>query len=65
MQYLSVSVVAKELDAEKIECDIHHGNEVGTSAVGELPRIKDKVNLHAHFICSCYAVLMLKPCLLT
>ena len=33
---------------EKIECDIHEGNKVGASAVGELNRSKDKVKLHAN-----------------
>ena len=44
-QDLSTSDFSKELNVEKVECDIHQGNNVGASNVGELPRRKDKVKL--------------------
>ena len=45
VQDLATSAVSKELKVEKLECDIHQGDEVGASAVGELTRILSKANL--------------------
>ena len=38
-----MSAGSKELNAEKVECDMHQGNKVGASVVGELTRSKVKV----------------------
>ena len=34
VKYLATSAVAKELNVEKVECDIHQGDKVGASAAG-------------------------------
>ena len=62
MQDLAESAIAKELNVEKVECDMHKGNEVGASSVGQLTRSKDKAKLHTHSLCLCYVMLSLKPC---
>ena len=61
MQDLAASAVAKELNVEKVEYDMHQGDEVGTSAVRELTRSKDNVKLHDHSSSLHFAILMLKP----
>ena len=38
VQDLAASAVAKELEVDRVECDMHQGDEVGASAVGELVR---------------------------
>ena len=40
---LAASKVAVELIVEKVECDVHQGDKVGSSAVGKLTRSKDNV----------------------
>ena len=43
-QDLAALSVAKELGISKIEaCDMHDGNKIGWSAIGELVRTKDKI----------------------
>ena len=42
---LVVSTVAKELVVDKVEYDVHEGEKVRASAVGELTRSLIKVNL--------------------
>ena len=49
VQDLAASAAAKELEADKAECDMRQGNKVGASAAGELVRTVNKVNLL--FIC--------------
>ena len=44
-QDVAASVVLKELNTEKVEYDMHRGNKVGASAIGELTRSKEKANL--------------------
>ena len=61
MQHLDASIVAKELNVDKVKCDMHQVDKSGTSAVGELTRRKGKVKLYDHFHCSYCAVLALKP----
>ena len=46
---MAVSTVAKELEGDKVECDMHQGDKVGASAVGELSRTVNKEN--SLFIC--------------
>ena len=41
---------SKELNVEKLECDMHQGDKVGASTVGGLTGIKDKVTSHSHCI---------------
>ena len=62
VQDLDASEVAKELNVEKVEFDMHQVDEVGVSAVGELTRSKDKVKCHACSLCSFYKILALKSC---
>ena len=38
VQYLSASKVSVELNVEKVECDMHQGVKVGSSAIREFPR---------------------------
>ena len=45
VQDLAASAAAKESLVDKVECDMHQGDEVGTSAVGELTWFLNKVNL--------------------
>ena len=45
VQDLAASAVAKELKVDKVECDMHQGDKVGASAVGELIRTVSKVSL--------------------
>ena len=45
VQDLAASVVAKESQFEKIECDVRQGDKVDTSSVGELVRAANEVNL--------------------
>ena len=45
VQDLAASVTSKELKVEKVECDMHQCGEVGPSAVEELTRSLNKVNL--------------------
>ena len=61
MQYLAASAASKELNTEKLECDMHQGDKVGICAVGELKRSKDKVTLHNHSSCLHFTMLVLKP----
>ena len=61
-QNLAKSAVINELNVEKVECGARQGDKVGASDVGQLNRIKDKVKLYAHSLCSCCAMLALKPC---
>ena len=44
-QDLTASDLSKELNVDKVECDMHQGDKVVTSAVGELTRTKDKAKL--------------------
>ena len=44
-QDLATSTVSKELKVEKVGCVIRQGDKVGPSAVGELTRSLNKVNL--------------------
>ena len=44
-QDLAVIVISKELNVENVEYDMHQGDIVGASSVGELTRRKDKVKL--------------------
>ena len=60
MQDLAASAVVKELNVEKLECDMHQVCKVGTSSIGELARSKDNSKLHAHSSCLHFAMLMLK-----
>ena len=48
MQDLAASVVSNESNVKKVECDMHQGDKVGASTVGELTRSKDKVKLNCH-----------------
>ena len=48
-QDLATSATAKELLVDKVERGSHQGDDVGTSAVGELTRTKDKAN--TLFVC--------------
>ena len=45
VQDLSASAVAKELEVDKVECDVHQGDKVSASDVGELVRTVNKVKL--------------------
>ena len=45
VQDLAASSVAKELRVDEVECDMHQGDKVGASAVEELSRACDKVNM--------------------
>ena len=57
VQDLSVSAVAKELKIDKVECDVHQGDKVGASAVGELVRTVNKVSLlfiHIVVVAQCF-----------
>ena len=45
VQDLVASAALKELNADKVECGMHQGDKFGASDVGELTRMKDKVNL--------------------
>ena len=58
MQDLATSVASKELNVEKVEYDMHQGEKVGDSAVGELTRTKDKVKLHHHSSCFHFTMLV-------
>ena len=56
MQDLASSAMPKELNTEKVECDAHQGNKVGSSAVGESTRSKERMKLlliSAVFILQC------------
>ena len=44
VQDLAASSVSKELEVNKVECDVHQGDKVGVSAVGELIRTVNKIN---------------------
>ena len=61
VQDLAASALAKQLNAEKVECDMHQGDKVGAITVGELTRRKDKVKFHAHSSCLHFTMLKLKP----
>jgi len=45
VQDLAASVVAKESQFDNIECDVRQGDKVDASAVGELVRTANEVNL--------------------
>ena len=45
VQDLAASAASKELKVKKVECDVHQGDKVGASTVGELTRSFNKVNL--------------------
>ena len=45
VQDLAASSVAKESQVDKVECEMRQGDKVGASAVGELVRTLNKVNL--------------------
>ena len=45
VQDLSVSAASKELNADKVECDMHQGSKFGNITFGELTRTKDKAKL--------------------
>ena len=44
---LASSKLEAELHVEKVECNLHQGDKVGISAIGELARIKDNVIMSA------------------
>ena len=43
VQDLAASVTSKESKVDKVECDVHQGDEVGANAVGKLDRSFSKV----------------------
>ena len=45
VQDLGASNALEELLVENVECDMHQGDKVGSSTVGELTRSLNKVNL--------------------
>ena len=45
VQDLAASAVANELNVDEVEYDMHQGDEVGASAVGELFRAANKVKM--------------------
>ena len=45
VQDVAASAVSKELKLEKVEFDVCQGDEVGTSAFGELTRSKNTTKL--------------------
>ena len=45
VQDLAASAVAKELQVDEVACSMHQGDKVGASAIGELVRTVNKVNL--------------------
>ena len=51
---LAASAIAKELQVDEVECDMHQGDKVGASAVGELVHTVSKVNL----LITCIVVVM-------
>ena len=57
VQNLATSAVAKKLQVDKVECDVHQGDKVGASAVGELVRTVNKVSLlfiHIVVVAQCF-----------
>ena len=60
--YLAASLASKELNSEKIEYDMHQGDKLGASAVGELSRRKEQEKLHDHSSYLYFTILMLKVC---
>ena len=52
---LAESAVAKELEADKVEFDMHQGDKVGASAFGELVRAANKVNLMFFLFFLCFS----------
>ena len=45
VQDLAASGIAKELQVDKVEDEVHQGGKVGASSVGELTRTVSEVNL--------------------
>ena len=50
VQDLAASAVANELNVDKVECDMHQGDKVGASTVGELFRTANKVKIFIVYI---------------
>ena len=45
VQDLAASAASKELNVDKVECDVRQGDKVGASSIEELTRKKDKLKL--------------------
>ena len=45
VQDLAASSVTRVLDVDKVECDMRQGDKVGASAIGDLVRAVNKVNM--------------------
>ena len=57
VQDLAASAVAKESQVDKVECDVHQENKVGSSTVVELVATVNKVKLlfiHIVFVVQCF-----------
>ena len=57
VQDLAESAAPKELEVDKVECDMHQGHKVGASAVGELFRTVNKIKLlfiHIVVVLQCF-----------